>query len=665
MATGWQSFPIELQGGLVSNLSRLQHGVQAPGSARTLINFEPSIKGGYRRINGFGKYDTFTVPVYGSTVVQASGQSGTSLVVANLFTEPSDGDTFTIAGVTGTYTIASSGVSYSSTNKEATLTLTTSLASGPADQAAVTFTNKTSLIEGLHYFYGTQAGTGATLTYRDGTLWTGTGTDWTNISAPSYGTLLVDGGSQTGTSLVIDGVAADTFVPQIGDTFSIAGVEKVYTVLSVPSITSGGGTVSIYPALASSPANNAAVTMLSMSMEGGVKCRFAEYNYNGTEKFVMVDGTNYPVAGTPTSVDRLNSSTDVLGASVVTSHNDHLFFGAGSKLVFSAPFAENDFTGGNGAGTIQFDHKITGLITFREKLIVFTDSSIHQVSGTSLSDFAVEEISNDLGCSEPDTIREVGGDIMFLGPDGLRFLGATARIGDFNLSLASRQIQEEFTTFGADHSHLVSIVIRDKSQYRIFGFTEGRTSATSVGYLGTQFTDQEASGFNWAQLKGFKAYRTASAYTGTAETLLFAGEDGYVYKMEDGDDFDGETISAYLYTPYLSVEDPRIRKTLYKATTYYDPEGAVSGSLSFRYDFKKPGVIQPPTSDLSGGGTFAFYGAATYGTSTFGGTPETIVETMTTGSFFNVSLEYTFTDAGTAPFIVDTILLEYANNDRK
>lgn len=665
MATGWQSFPIELQGGLVSNLSRLQHGVQAPGSARTLINFEPSIKGGYRRINGFSKYDSFSVPVYGSTVVQASGQSGTSLVVANLFTEPSDGDTFTIAGVTGTYTIASSGVSYSSTNKEATLTLTTSLASGPADQAAVTFTNKTSLIEGLHYFYGTQAGTGVALTYRDGVLWKSTGTDWTNISAPSYGTLLVDGGSQTGTSLVLDGVTADTYVMQIGDTFSIAGVEKTYTVLSVPTITSGGGTVSIYPALASSPANNAAITMLSMSMEGGTKCRFAEFNYDGTEKFVMVDGVNYPVAGTESGVNRLNSSTDVLGASVVSSHNDHLFFGVGSKLIFSAPFAENDFNTGNGAGVIQLHHKITGLITFREKLIVFTDSTIHQITGTSSSDFALVEISGDLGCPEPDTIKEVGGDILFLGPDGLRFLGATARIGDFNLSLASRQIQEEFNTFGADHANLTSTVIRDKSQYRIFGFTAGKTSATSVGYLGTQFTDQEASGFNWGELKGFKAYRTTSAYTGSDETVLFAGESGYVYKMEDGNDFDGETIAAYLYTPYMSVEDPRIRKTLFKATTYYDPEGTMSGTVSFRYDFKTPGVIQPPISELSGGGTFAFYGASTYGTSTFGGTPETVVETMTTGSFFNVSLEYTFTDAGTAPFIVDTILLEYANNDRK
>jgi hypothetical protein len=66
MPIRWETFPIELTGGLVSNLSRLQHGLKLPGSARVLQNFEPSTKGGYRRINGFAKFDTAVVPAYGS-----------------------------------------------------------------------------------------------------------------------------------------------------------------------------------------------------------------------------------------------------------------------------------------------------------------------------------------------------------------------------------------------------------------------------------------------------------------------------------------------------------------------------------------------------------------------------------------------------------------------
>ena len=662
MATGWESELVELRGGLVSNMSRLQQGVKAPGSARMLTNFEPSVKGGYRRINGFVKFSDDVVPVYGETKVQGSGQTGTSLVVSNLFTEPADGDTFSIDGVTGTYTIATSGVTYSSTNKEATLTLTTSLDSSPADKAAITFTNRTSNIEGLRYFYNSSTRDGTTLAWRDGILWSSTGAAWTNQSAPSYGTVLVNGGSQTGTSLVVDGITSDDYVPKTGDTFTIDGVELVYTVLSEPTITSGGGTLSIYPSLDSSPADNASITFLSIDMSGGTKCRFADFNYDGTERVAMVDGSNAPITWNDSEgLSVLDGSTDIVGADIVLSFKNHLFFGNGSQLTFSAPFAQNDFAPGNGAGSFRLPYDITGLIVFREKLIIFTQASIHQLSGSTLSDFALTDISDDLGCSEPDTIQEVGGDIMFMGPDGLRLLGATARIGDFSLGLASRQIQDEITEFTAGFTHLTGMVIRGKSQYRIFGYTEGTLESASEGFIGTQFTDQEASGFNWGKTTGIKAYRTSSKITGATEVLLFSGETGYVYTMDIGNDYDGTTISALYYTPFMAINDPRLRKTLYKATTYYDPEGDVTGNLTFKYDFQRPDVIQP----LSGGGSFAILGSAIFGTAVYGGDPETVIETQATGSFFTVSLQYEFSTSGEPPFVIDTVLLEYSNNDRK
>ena len=42
MATQWQTFPIEFKGGLISNMSLLQQGTNAVGSAQTLTNFEVS-----------------------------------------------------------------------------------------------------------------------------------------------------------------------------------------------------------------------------------------------------------------------------------------------------------------------------------------------------------------------------------------------------------------------------------------------------------------------------------------------------------------------------------------------------------------------------------------------------------------------------------------------
>ena len=58
MATAWQTFPVEFKGGLISNLSPLQHGTQAVGSASILKNYEPSLQGGYAKLKGYSKFNS-------------------------------------------------------------------------------------------------------------------------------------------------------------------------------------------------------------------------------------------------------------------------------------------------------------------------------------------------------------------------------------------------------------------------------------------------------------------------------------------------------------------------------------------------------------------------------------------------------------------------------
>ena len=144
MADALQTYAFEYKGGLVSNLSPLQQGLQQPGSARILRNFEPSVEGGYKKILGFTKFDNNLIPSFGQPKVHGASQTGTNLVVAGLYITPIVGDIFTVTGISGTYTVSS--VSYSSSTKRATLGLTSSLASSPADQANVTFTTLASTI---------------------------------------------------------------------------------------------------------------------------------------------------------------------------------------------------------------------------------------------------------------------------------------------------------------------------------------------------------------------------------------------------------------------------------------------------------------------------------------------------------------------------------------
>jgi len=657
MPTAWETFPIEVKGGLVTNISPLQQGITAPGSARRLVNFEPSIEGGYKRILGYTKFDSAFVPPYGEPLVQGSGQTGSTLIIANIYDTPVVGDTLTISGVTGTYTV--SAVSFDSSTKNATLTLNASMASSPADKAAVTFGNNTSLIEGLAYF-GQRA-----IAARGSNLWSSDATGWIRINTPSYGTVLVNGGSQTGTSLVVDGL---TGTPQQGDTFTLAGVQKVYTIVSGVTVTSGGATLSISPALASSPSDNTAITFLSSGLTDSTKMRFERYNFTGTPTIVGVDGANRPFKYSGSNFSVITSApSDVLGATHVVQFKNHLFFAKGTSLAFTAPYTDADFSSANGAGIISLTHNVTGLIVFREQLIIFSTNQIHRLVGNTISDFQLQPISADIGCVRTDTIQEVGGDIAFLGPDGVRLLSATDKIGDFGFAVASRPIQSEVDDLVSSNTSFTSCVIRGKNQYRLFGYASNRTPETAVGVIATQFADQTVQGMAWAELSGILAYVSDGIYSSAdaSETILFANKDGYVYRLESGNSFDGTVISAQYFTPHIPLSDPRVRKTLYKLTTYVNPEGSISGSVSPELNFSQAGVIQPPQILLENTADSPFfYGAATYGTATYGGKLTYSFTSQMVGSGFTISLQYSFTSI-TPPFSLDAITIEYLNNDRQ
>ena len=660
MPTTRQTFPIEFRGGLITNMSPLQQGINAAGSARVLKNFEPSIEGGYRRIEGYTKYNSSIIPPYGAPVVHGASQSGTTLIIGNIHQTPEAGDTLTITGVTGTYTIASGGVTYDATNNRATLTLTGALDSSPANAAAVTFATTTSnyLMLGCGVFLD------RVIVAKNDDLFKVSSSTITHINVPNYGTVLVNGASQTGSSLVVDGLTA---APQAGDVFKVAGIDKVYTVTSDASVSSGGATLAINPALASSPADDAAITFLSTSRESAGKTRFARYNYTGTEKIAIVDGTNVPALYDNSTFTALNDApTDVNGASFVVNFKNQLFFGKSNILTFTAPYTDNDFTAANGSGTISLGGMITGLVVFRQQLIIFTETSILQLVGNTLADFNLQPITLDIGCVDTDTIQEVGGDVMFLGPDGLRLLSGTDRIGDFGLGNVSKTIQKEVTSFISTNTSFASIVVRGKSQYRILGYNTNITQENAQGILGTQFSGQGGEGMAWAETRGIRAYVADSRFYQNTETIVFANDDGYLYQMEDGNNFDGANIQTTFATPFMPINDPRVRKTFYKAYLYTDPQGSVSFDMSLKLDFDQKDSIQPTEIDFDNNtGQVAFYGTATFGSSAVYSTKLlTLFETQLIGSGFTGSIQFE-SDSTDPPFSLDAITIEFGTNTRR
>ena len=75
-----RSFPAPCQGGLVNNLDYLTQGSTLPGSAIRMINYEPALEGGYRRISG-----------YENSYGEVPGEASTATLGVAVYSEINDG----------------------------------------------------------------------------------------------------------------------------------------------------------------------------------------------------------------------------------------------------------------------------------------------------------------------------------------------------------------------------------------------------------------------------------------------------------------------------------------------------------------------------------------------------------------------------------------------
>ena len=86
-------------------------------------------------------------------------------------------------------------------------------------------------------------------------------------TAYANGTPLVKGASNTGNTLVVDGLTDQPFV---GEQFTIAGLSETHTINGVSTMSSGEVTLTLNDALASTPADNAALTFTVTRIHDGL-----------------------------------------------------------------------------------------------------------------------------------------------------------------------------------------------------------------------------------------------------------------------------------------------------------------------------------------------------------------------------------------------------------
>lgn len=328
-------------------------------------------------------------------------------------------------------------------------------------------------------------------------------------------------------------------------------------------------------------------------------------NYTwATSRFTWVDGDP---AAHPVRVEAGGSYTVLTnapqGQKYVQEFGGYLWLSDGTgSLTFSAPNDDNDYNAIDGAGEINVGFDVVGLGLWRGALYVFGSQRIAQVTGTSAADWIVTPLTDNVGMTGAYSLQEVNGDLIFLSNDGLRTISGTARIFDRELGVISRPISTLIVPMGGEN--LTSVVVKTKSQYRLFQGTGSTDKATAPGIIGTLKLQTNGSvAWEWSKTQGILAASTDSGVFNEAELVLHGGFDGYVYKQESGTTFDGADIPALYQTPYLVFNDPNIRKIPQKLCANFRTGGDVTLSLGVLFDYADPAVSNPSDTiiDLSGG----------------------------------------------------------------
>jgi len=349
-------------------------------------------------------------------------------------------------------------------------------------------------------------------------------------------------------------------------------------------------------------------------------------------------------------------------------YKDRLVVGGSPTLKNSVYWSHTndptDFVGAN-AGSIVMPSNVNGIKVWRDRLFVFGEYNIDEISGLvsgAPGSATVNNVSRNVGCLDGFSIQEIGGDLVYLSVDGMRTLSGTDQIDDINLGNISRKIDPIMERLIADLSiyDITSFVLRDRNQYRLFYCNSSESDDEQRGIIGTIKRGPEGLRWEWSEIHGIPV---SSGYSGVVqrdEMKYHGGYDGYVYDHDSGLSFNGASIGARYTTPEIDFGNLAVRHTLHWMKIHTYNEGKITDlRINTRFNFSDTSMtINPGATEVPDFGGLSVFGEATYGTSLYGGGERTESFVNMIGAGFSASFQF-YTESVQAGYTLYSFLIKF------
>lgn len=563
-------------------------------------NYEPDAAAGYRRINGYERFDGQTAPTDATYYVISITLTG-AIAVGNTVTGGTSGATGKVLGLFDTNTTLVLGRVVGTFQSGETLTVaaaaqatTTSLAvvDGaplPADHAAykllaaddrradiLVVPGSGNIRGGFIYgdiCYAFRDNAGGTA----GDLYKQTASGWSKVA---FGKEIQFTGAvgeitagQTITGLTSAATALVVRPMLRSGTWTAAGAGTLIVSTVVGTFQNGealqvGGVTKV--------TSSSLCTNIARAVGGHVE--WVEANFTGatsTKRIYGCDGVNlaFEFDGTNYIPIRTGMTTDT--PSHIASHKSHLFLSFDGSLQYSGINAPYSWTALTGAAELPMGDTITGLVpqsgsSSGAALAVFTKGRTSILYGSGSSDFSLTPSVNELGYAAY-TVQSVGNNTYGLTARGIQSLVTTLNYGDFQYAAVSFFVQPLLATkLGLQTA---SVSLKTKNQYRLF-FSDN--TALVVGLNGDKITGILPLDY------GIPVLCVWSGKLSTGEEVTFFGSsDGYVYQDNVGTSFDGDAIESWIRPVFNNLKSPMVRKQFRAAVFEVTCEGYASVNVTY------------------------------------------------------------------------------------
>jgi len=600
----------------------------SPGKCFDCQNYEPEISGGYRRIDGYERYDGQTSPTAASYAVMTIAMTG-SIAVGNTVTGASSGATgkclaldtgntnLVLGRLSGTFTVGENLNVGGTPQATAVTTASVNGASSSSDDADYTLLAANDIradilvVPGSGQIRGVWVYNDILYAFRDnaggtaGDMYKATSSGWVKITFPSEFTF-----------------STGTIAPTLGQTIkgATSGATGVVTaVLLRAGAWSGTGVGSIvYTVTAGTFSsgelikdNALAVTYCTTTSAGaaitraaGGSMEFVNANFTGstaTKKMYGCDGVNkaFEFDGTTYVPIRTGMTTDT--PTHIQAHRNYLFLSFLGSVQFSALGAPYSWTAVLGAGEIATGDYVTGMIPqggtgSGSSMAIFTSGKTFMLYGSSASDFQLVISTFDLGYSA-FTAQPVGNNTFGLTARGVQSLITTLTYGDFEYASITHLIQSLITAKRGLETCSTSSRLKD--QYRLY-FNDGY--GLVVGLTGDNVNGLMVLNYGIP----VRCITTQTLSTGL-EVTYFGSDNGYVYKDNTGTSFDGSVIDAWIRPAFNNLKSPKLRKRYRRATFEVKATGYARVNITYDLGYGNPDMNQMvtrPDTTLTGNGGY-------------------------------------------------------------